>query len=183
VDQHFHRREVEIVSAPPVVVSVPRRTTDLLRVLRRTYQGNSENRTLQGAPAIQSATTPSTAHDLARLASAGPGKAVDAAAYVALAALARLTLAVAAPDGWERDNSSRVGLTRKKDLSWARGSAGGAGSRPAGDVAGGQAAWVLAAWPGLGSGSGMRQRVTSKPRAPSLPTWWAICRRVLAWRS
>src|SRR5882724_13148808 len=47
----------------------------------------------------------------------------------------------------------------------------------------GQAAWVLAAGRGPGSGSGRRQRVTSKPRAPSLPTWWAICRRVLAWRS
>jgi glycosyltransferase involved in cell wall biosynthesis len=111
VDQHFHRWEVEIVNAPPVIVSVPCRTTDLLRILRRSYQGNSENRILQSVPAMQSATMPSTVHDLARLASAGPGKAVDAAAYAALAALARLTVAVAAPAGWERDNSSRVGLT------------------------------------------------------------------------
>jgi hypothetical protein len=109
VDQHFHRWEVEIVSAPPVIISAPRRTTDLLRILRRTYQGNSENRTLPILPAAQSATTPSTAHDLARLASAGPSKAIDAATYAALAAFARLTLAVAAPSHWERDNSSRVG--------------------------------------------------------------------------
>jgi hypothetical protein len=47
----------------------------------------------------------------------------------------------------------------------------------------GQAAWGLCGWPGLESGSGMRQRVTSKPRAASLPVWWAIWRRVLAWRS
>jgi Helix-turn-helix domain len=43
-----------------------------------------------------------------------------------------------------------------------------------------------AAWAGpvpSGSGSGMRQRVTSKPRDPSLPTWWAIWRRVSRWRS
>jgi hypothetical protein len=33
------------------------------------------------------------------------------------------------------------------------------------------------------SGMEMRARVISKPRAASLPTWWAIWRRVVAWRS
>src|SRR5258708_14869453 len=56
----------------------------------------------------------------------------------------------------------------------ARQQPGGALAEP-GWVLAGQAAWVLAGPPG--SGSGMRQRVTSKPRAPSLPTWWAIRRR------
>ena len=109
VDQHFHRRELEIVSAPPVIVSAPRRTADLLRILRRTYQGNSENRVLPSRPADQSATTPSTLRDLARLASAGLTETVDVTAYVALAALARMTLAIAAPAAWERDNGSRSG--------------------------------------------------------------------------
>jgi hypothetical protein len=73
-------------------------------------------------------------------------------------------------------------LTRKLEISWARGS----GPWPSGLVrvcerGMGQAAWLFPGPPG--SGSGMRQRVTSKPRAPSLPTWWAICRRTLAWRS
>lgn len=107
VDQHFQAWEVEIVSAPPVVVSAPRRTADLLRILRRTYQGNSENRTLQSRPAGHSATTPSTLRDLTRLASGGPVRAVDATTYMAMAALARLTLAIAAPTAWERDNGSR----------------------------------------------------------------------------
>ena len=44
-----------------------------------------------------------------------------------------------------------------------------------------QAAWLFPV--PRGSGSGGRQRVTSKPSALSLPTWWAICRRVLAWCS
>ena len=45
----------------------------------------------------------------------------------------------------------------------------------------GQAAGV---WPvRSGSASGMRHRVTSKPRAPSLPTWWAIWRRMSRSRS
>jgi glycosyltransferase involved in cell wall biosynthesis len=110
VDQHFHPSEVEIISAPPVVVSVPRGTADLVRILRRTYQGNSENRTLPGSPAGRSATTPSTLRDLARLASSGPSRAIDATTYAALAALARITLALAAPTSWERDNGSRVGV-------------------------------------------------------------------------
>jgi hypothetical protein len=109
VDQHFHRSEVEIVSAAPVVVNVPRRTADLLRILRRTYRGNAENRTLQHFTAAPQATAPSTVHGLARLAMSGPAGAVDAAAYMALAVVARLTLAVAAPAAWERDNSSRGG--------------------------------------------------------------------------
>jgi glycosyltransferase involved in cell wall biosynthesis len=106
VDQHFHRGEIEIVKCPPVVVKAPRRTADLLRILRRTYHGNSENRNLQDT-ATKSATTPSTLHDLARLALAQPARAVDVGTYLALAALARLTLVVASPARWERDNSSR----------------------------------------------------------------------------
>ena len=106
VDQHLHRGEIEIVKSPPVVVKAPRRTADLLRILRRTYQGNSENRTLQDA-ATKASTTPSTLQDLARLAFAQPARAVDVGTYLALAALARLTLAVASPARWERDDSSR----------------------------------------------------------------------------
>jgi glycosyltransferase involved in cell wall biosynthesis len=108
VDQHFQHSEIEIVSAPPVVVAAPRRTADLLRVLRRANQGKSENQNLQNPPALQSGTTASTVHDLARLASRGPFTALDAATYASFAMLARLTLAVAAPTQWERDNSSRL---------------------------------------------------------------------------
>ena len=109
VDQHFRRSEIEIVRAPPVIVRAPRRTADLLRILRRTYQGNAENRALPDRPVEQSDTTSSTLRDLARLASTGPAEAVHATTYVALAALARMTLAIAAPAGWERDNGSRSG--------------------------------------------------------------------------
>lgn len=109
VDQQFSRAEIEIVKSPPVVVNAPRRTADLLRILRRTYQGNSENRALGGS-VTNSTTTPSTLRDLARLVFGRPAKAVDAGIYLALAALARLTLAIAAPGQWERDNSSRSEL-------------------------------------------------------------------------
>jgi glycosyltransferase involved in cell wall biosynthesis len=108
VDQHFHSSEIEIVSAPPVVVTAPRKTADLLRILRRTQQGKSENQNLQNSPTTQSDTTSSTARDLARLASAGPFKAIDAITYAGFAILARLTLLIATPTQWERDNSSRL---------------------------------------------------------------------------
>jgi glycosyltransferase involved in cell wall biosynthesis len=107
VDQHFARWEIEIVSSPPVIVSAPRRTADLLRVMRRIYQGNSENRAIVRRRTRPPATTPSTLHDLARLASAGPASTADAATYLALAALARLTVVTSAPARWERDDSSR----------------------------------------------------------------------------
>ena len=110
VDQLFRRWEVEIVSTLPVIVGVPRRTMDLLRILRRVYHGNSENRTVPTSPATQSAGTTSTIHDLIRFALAGPHKAADAAAYAALAAVARLSLMLAEPVAWGRDNSSRARL-------------------------------------------------------------------------
>jgi hypothetical protein len=107
VDQHFRAEEIEIVGATPVVVKTPRRALDLLRILRRTYLGNSENRVLPSQDTEKPATTPSTLRDLMRLARSGPTKAIDAAIYAAMASLARMTLTVAPPTGWERDNGSR----------------------------------------------------------------------------
>jgi glycosyltransferase involved in cell wall biosynthesis len=108
VDQHFQRGEIKIVDAPPVIVKAPRRTADLLRILRRTYQGNAENRVLREPSAQPPETTPSTVHDLLRLAGTSPLRAADVATYVSLALFARVTLSVAAPRSWERDNGSRT---------------------------------------------------------------------------
>jgi hypothetical protein len=107
IDQRFERSEIEIVDCEPVQVSVPRRTADLLRILRRAYQGKAENKSLPSAPGTT--TTMSTVRDLGRAAAAQPAELVDIAVYLALATLARLTLAVAKPTQWERDNSSREG--------------------------------------------------------------------------
>lgn len=104
VDQHFQRSEIEIADCAPVQVAAPRHTADLLRILRRNYQGKAEAR---GMPSVSAPTTVSTVRDLVRAASTRPGSAVDVAAYFALAALARLMLAVAGPTRWERDDSSR----------------------------------------------------------------------------
>jgi glycosyltransferase involved in cell wall biosynthesis len=116
LDRQFRRDEVEIVDCAPVVVSVPRRTRDLVRVLRRTYKGKAENRPVSGVDERAREITVSTLRDLRRHAAAGPTAALDAATYAAFAAGARLTLA-AAPTAaaavgattWERDDSSRMG--------------------------------------------------------------------------
>jgi glycosyltransferase involved in cell wall biosynthesis len=110
VDRLFDRGEVEIVHCAPVVVTVPRRTRDLMLLLRRTYRGKAEPAPDPDESA--QATMPSTLRDLGRLAAAGPGGALDAVTYGAFAAGARLSLAVAggaaAAGGWERDESSRA---------------------------------------------------------------------------
>lgn len=111
VDRHFERDEIEVVDCEPVVVSAPRRTSDLVRILRRSYRGKAD-----AAPAAARTgdTTASTTRDLARVAVRGPSGARDAATYAAFAVGARAVLAVAAarpgePAGatWERDASSR----------------------------------------------------------------------------
>jgi glycosyltransferase involved in cell wall biosynthesis len=113
VDRLFDRGEVEIVDCAPVVVTVPRRTRDLMLQLRRTYRGKAEPTPDLDGRARQ--TMPSTLRDLGRLVAAGPVGALDAATYSAFAAGARLSLAVAQaasgpPTGarWERDDSSRA---------------------------------------------------------------------------
>ena len=113
VDRLFGPGEVEIVDCAPVLVTVPRRAGDLIRMLRRTYRGKAET-----APDLDGRareTMPSTLRDLGRLAAAGPGGALDAATYSAFAAGARLSLAVTHAAGgpptglrWERDDSSRA---------------------------------------------------------------------------
>jgi glycosyltransferase involved in cell wall biosynthesis len=109
VDRQFARPEIAIVSAPPVVVRVPRRTGDLVRILRRTYQGKRE-RTRNAAPdaGAGAPTAGIAAGDLLRMALRDPARGLDATVYASLAVLARLTLVVSTPTGWERDDSSRT---------------------------------------------------------------------------
>lgn len=115
VDRLFSAEEVEIVDSAPVVVRVPRRSRDLVRVLGRTYRGKWETRSRAdlGDPAPE--TMMSTLQDLGRVCLAGPAATLDAATYAAFAAGARLALALphrsgALPAGerWERDDSSRA---------------------------------------------------------------------------
>jgi hypothetical protein len=117
VDGHFDSAEVEIVDCTPVVVAAPRRSRDLVRVLRRVYVGKAERASAPDPGARAPKTIASTLRDLARLSAVGPVAALDVATYAVFAAGARLALALPhrsdAPlseERWERDDSSRVAL-------------------------------------------------------------------------
>jgi glycosyltransferase involved in cell wall biosynthesis len=112
LDRHFAAAEIEIVVCPPVVVEVPRRTTDLIRILRRTYRGNAEVRRGEAGGLVRCrATTASTLRDLGRLVLDGRVPAIDAFAFAGFAVMGRLAVAVApaldASTRWERDERSR----------------------------------------------------------------------------
>jgi glycosyltransferase involved in cell wall biosynthesis len=107
IDQLFQPDEIEIVDCPPVTVTAPRHTRDLLAVLRRSYRGKAEHHTAH--PDTARDTAPDTARDVGRLARSGPGGFVDAATYTGLVVAARVANGVSTVgrQSWERDDSSR----------------------------------------------------------------------------
>jgi glycosyltransferase involved in cell wall biosynthesis len=106
VDQLFRPDEIEIVDCPPVTVRAPRRTRDLLAVLRRSYRGKAEH--LTAHPDTARDTASDTARDVGRLARSGAGGFVDAATYTGLVVAARVANRVPRQHrSWERDDSSR----------------------------------------------------------------------------
>jgi glycosyltransferase involved in cell wall biosynthesis len=107
VDRHFAPGEIEIVDCAPVVVTVPRRTADLLKVLRRTYRGKAETAGLDPHERAR-ATTKATLRQLCALGARSPWSALDAATYLGFVAGARVTVPLAG-GSWERDESSRAG--------------------------------------------------------------------------
>jgi glycosyltransferase involved in cell wall biosynthesis len=109
VDRQFASGEIEIVDCAPVEVAVPRRTRDLVRVLRRTYRGKAETAGVDPHDRAHE-TTVSTLQQLRRVAAAGPRAALDAATYAGFAVGARLALSSPLRGGgrWERDDSSRT---------------------------------------------------------------------------
>jgi glycosyltransferase involved in cell wall biosynthesis len=106
VDRCFDRAEIEIVDCPPVIVRAPRTAHDLIRVLRRTYRGQSEQR---GLPGHRSGSRlPMTLHDLARHSLVPSSRALDGVAYASLALSARVALRLTSGSPWERDDASRM---------------------------------------------------------------------------
>ena len=91
-----------------VVVAIPHRPGDLVRVLRETYRGKAQTAGVDPYDRAHTTTT-STLQQPRRLAAAGPSAAVDSAADAAFALGAWLALAAPAPRaGWERDDSWRA---------------------------------------------------------------------------
>ena len=108
VDRQFAPEEIELVDCAPVVVTVPRRARDLIRVLRRTYRGKAETAEVDPHDRARD-TTLAALRQLRVLAATGPDAALDAATYAAFAVAARFTLAAPLPGPrWERDDSSRT---------------------------------------------------------------------------
>jgi glycosyltransferase involved in cell wall biosynthesis len=103
--QWFRPSEVKIIGSAPTVVTAPRRTRDLIRIMRRRYQGNADLRGGQDGPA---STVSATLRDLAAVARSSPRAAADTATYLGIAVVGRITRAVSPPAGWARDESSRV---------------------------------------------------------------------------
>jgi glycosyltransferase involved in cell wall biosynthesis len=102
--QWFRPSEVKVIECAPSVVIVPHRTRDLIRIMRRRYQGNTDLRGPADGPA---STVSATLRSLAAAALSGPGAAADTAAFLGIVAAARITRAISPPAGWERDESSR----------------------------------------------------------------------------
>jgi hypothetical protein len=116
LDRQFDPTEVEIVDCEPALVTVPRRTGDLVNVLQRTYAGKAQV-TSAGSGNDERArkVTSSALRELWRLAATGPAQARDATTYSAFAAGARLALAISSAAGasadvsrWRRDDTSRM---------------------------------------------------------------------------
>ena len=116
LDRQFDPTEVEIVDCDPVLVTVPRRTGDLVNVLQRTYEGKAQVTSAgSGNDARARKVTSSALWELWRLAATGPAQARDTATYSTFAACARLALALrtaagasADVSGWRRDDTSRM---------------------------------------------------------------------------
>lgn len=105
VDQQFSTQEFRVIDCAPVVITVPTRSRDLLRMLRRVYRGKAENR---AARQTNNAGTLSKAvGDIVRLATSGVAPGVDAVVYSAFSLSARVLARTGRTSRWERDQSSR----------------------------------------------------------------------------
>jgi glycosyltransferase involved in cell wall biosynthesis len=103
VAQLFSSSEFIVLECPPVSVVTPQRVTDLLRVLRRTYRGQSELGARASAAATSSTST--TLRQLFGTAQSSPAAFVDAVVYVALTLLGRLGARLVRSATWESDRA------------------------------------------------------------------------------
>lgn len=104
VDRLLAEGELVVVDTDPVIVTTPRTSTDLIKVLRRGQVTKAE----PGAPDPRASqvSTRETARDL-RAVVKGPSGAIDALVYTAFALAVRLQ-SRRPTSRWERDESSRT---------------------------------------------------------------------------
>lgn len=105
IDSLFAATEVTIVATDPVIVMTPRRTADLLRILRRSYRTQSEVAQNSGGLSMGQR---GQFGDLKALVRRSPGRLGDVVVYVAVVAFGRVRARTArTTERWERDTSSR----------------------------------------------------------------------------
>ena len=107
IDSLFSPVEVEIVDTDPVVVTTPRRTGDLLKILIRTYRTQSDvQRDASRIPISRGQR--GQLRDISFLVRRERGLFVSAVVYAVLVVIARLRARLRPRHGtWERDDSSR----------------------------------------------------------------------------
>jgi glycosyltransferase involved in cell wall biosynthesis len=106
VNDLYAESEIAIVPTDPVIVSTPRKTRDLVRILKRKYRSQSDG---SRAPAgVVSTGQRRQLRDLTALLREDPGRAGDCVVYVALILVGRIWAILGSDSVWERDNSSRV---------------------------------------------------------------------------
>lgn len=107
IDQLMAGTERAIVPTDPLIVRAPRSSTDLLKILKRTYRTQNDV-TVAPSTGVVSAGQRGQLDDLRALLRRDPSCIPDVAVYVALISIARMQARWApASARWERDNSSR----------------------------------------------------------------------------
>lgn len=105
IDSLFSMNEITIVPTDPVIVTTPRRTADLLRILRRSYRTQTEVAELADG---LSPGQRGQLGDLKALVRRSPSRLGDVILYVTVIAWGRLRARTArTTERWERDASSR----------------------------------------------------------------------------
>ena len=106
VNDLYSESEIAIVPTDPVIVSTPRKTGDLVRILKRKYRSQSDGSRQPGG--VVSTGQRRQLRDLIALLRERPGRAGDCVVYVALILAGRVWAVLGSDAVWERDNSSRV---------------------------------------------------------------------------
>ncbi|MET3769613.1 glycosyltransferase involved in cell wall biosynthesis [Marisediminicola sp. UYEF4] len=107
IDSLFSEAETDIVDTDPVIVTTPRRTGDLLKILIRTYRTQGDVQRDDSHIPISRGQR-GQLRDILALVRRQPGLVLSAAVYAVLIFIARLRARFRSRQGaWERDNSSR----------------------------------------------------------------------------
>ncbi|KGJ79339.1 hypothetical protein GY21_05435 [Cryobacterium roopkundense] len=110
IDNLMAERERVIVKTDPVIVRAPRRSADLLKILKRTYRTQSDVPLRAPTRRAVSSGQRGQLTDALNLIRRDPSQSFDVLLYVSLIAVARVQARLnTGGASWERDESSRTG--------------------------------------------------------------------------